>query len=123
MGGGRTTGLDGFALWAVRAAFVMAVAGTAWFAFTPVTVPGVERVWDKLQHVAAFLVLAWLLDLSVQRRARARQVGVLIAWGAAIEAIQHTLPYRHASIPDLFADAVGVAAYLVIAAVSRRLRA
>lgn len=121
--GGRTTGPEGLALWAVRAAFVMAMAGTAWFAFTPVTVPGVERVWDKLQHVAAFFVLAWLLDLSLQGRARTLQAGALIAWGAAIEAVQHTLPYRHASMADLFADVVGVAAYLAIAAASRRLRA
>ncbi len=37
---------------------------------------------------------------------------LLLLYGAGLEAIQHTLTYRVGSLPDLLADAVGLALYL-----------
>ena len=64
--------------------------------------------WDKANHFAAFLVLAFMLDRAHQRLG---VKGILIALGAlgmAIEVIQYFLPYRDFSLLDWLADMTGV---------------
>lgn len=112
----------GLAIRLFRLALLAAVLGTAYFAFTPVAHAGVDQVWDKLKHTGAFFILALLLDRSVHgSRFGAKQVLVLIGWGGVIEIVQYFLPYREASLADLFADAIGVFAYMLAAALSARI--
>jgi VanZ family protein len=79
--------------------------------------PGHEPlpVSDKVNHIAAFLVLAWLADHAYPRFSRGAGLWVaLLGYGLLIEALQACIPYREASLGDLLADAVGLAAYLVL---------
>lgn len=41
-------------------------------------------------------------------------MGLLLLYGAALELLQHTLPHRMGSWPDLLADAVGLALYALV---------
>ena len=73
-------------------------------------VPGVELFWDKLEHGAAWTVLALLgLLLSTKRR---WAIGVFaIAFGAVIEVLQAVMPFgRDGNLGDWLADVIGVAA-------------
>lgn len=79
---------------------------------------------DKLGHFSAFLVLSLLLDLSyatikfhsffpnisdVKIKA-----GVLFCYGISIELIQSQLAWREASLLDVCANTVGIAAYFLV---------
>jgi VanZ family protein len=79
--------------------------------------PGHEPlpVSDKVNHIAAFLVLAWLADHAYPRYSDGAGLWVaLLGYGLLLEGLQATLPYREASLADLLADAAGLAAYLVL---------
>lgn len=79
--------------------------------------PGHEplAVSDKVNHIAAFLVLAWLADHAYPGYSRGSGIWLaLLGYGLLIEAVQACLPYREASLGDLLADAAGLAAYLVL---------
>ena len=97
---------------AARLALVAALAAITWLAATSLPPPGLESIWDKLQHVAAFLTLGLLADRSFPRtRFGAAKIAALLAYGVAIEALQYFLPWREASLPDILADAAGIALY------------
>jgi VanZ family protein len=74
---------------------------------------------DKLLHALAFAALAVPLRLLLAPRgavaASAWAAIALMAYGAAIEGVQATLPYRSAEWGDLLADAVGVGLGLSLA--------
>lgn len=77
------------------------------------------RVWDKLQHASAFLLLSFLLQRSFPDKrplstAYMAQVVFLISYGALIEYLQSYSPYREASLGDLVADSVGVLCYTLL---------
>jgi VanZ family protein len=76
-------------------------------------VPGAGLVWDKAEHSLAWAVLTGAgLLLSTRRR---WAIGVFaLAFGAAIEVGQATLPFgRDGDIFDFMADSLGiVVAYL-----------
>ncbi len=78
---------------------------------------------DKLLHGAAFATLALTARLAAgtSGRALAAVVVSLLLYGAAIEVVQGFVPGRDASGWDLVADAVGIAAGLVLARVARQL--
>lgn len=109
-----------------RAALVAATIAIAWFAFTPAPPAGIERLWDKLQHAFAFLVLSALLDLAMPGRGAGFKIAVALGYGALIEAVQSQLPWRDASLRDLAADLLGIGAYFFalrpLAAMPRRCR-
>lgn len=77
------------------------------------------RFIDKIEHFAAFLVLAVLFSVGIDRRRFSKigaivlMVAILVVYGAAIELIQ---PYtgRSADISDFFADVAGIAAGCII---------
>ncbi len=71
----------------------------------------VNDISDKLQHFAAFLVLAMLLDLMHPRLYHWYQVLYLAAYGLAIECVQYFLPYRDASLGDWIADVAALLVY------------
>ena len=84
-------------------------------------VPGVELVWDKLEHGSAWTVLTLLgLALSTKRR---WAIGVFaIAFGGVIEVLQALMPFgRDGNLTDWLADIVGVAAAFLVWFAARRL--
>lgn len=100
--------------WPFRVALVLAFAAITYLALQQFPEEGPGLGWDKFNHAAAFYVLALLVDFSTPSiRFGAAKLAVLIAYGAGIETMQYFLPYREASWADLFADAVGVFAYLL----------
>jgi VanZ family protein len=76
--------------------------------------PGVELIWDKAEHSAAWMVLTSLgLILSTRRR---WAIGVFaVLFGAVIEVAQANMGWgRNGDWRDLVADAIGIAvAYLI----------
>ena len=83
---------------------------TSWLAFMP-SDPQPELVahLDKLQHGAAFAVLAALGVLASAAPRPARRVGLLLlGYGLFIEVVQIWLPSRHGDLIDLLADAAGI---------------
>lgn len=79
---------------------------------------------DKLNHVLAFIVLAYLLAKSFDEWDFWRvQVPVLMVYGIAIEVIQAFLPWRTGSIADVLANITGVVIYLVFVVLSKRRQA
>jgi VanZ family protein len=108
---------------AARVGLVAAVLAITWLAFTPQPdPPGLG--WDKLNHVAAFLVLAMLAQLGWPGRAALPwRVGLLLGYGLGIELVQGLLAYREGSALDFAADVVGIALWLVLARALLRWRA
>ena len=67
---------------------------------------------DKIEHAAAFFVLAFLLDFAWPRQAWGRAKWLpLLGYGLLIEVVQHFIPYRVFSLWDLAADVVGLMLY------------
>lgn len=102
-----------------RALLVLQVVVVGWLAFDPhPPTEGVE-VWDKLQHAAAFAVMAGTAFLGWPGRLATAAAG-LLAYGAFIEVVQTCIPERSGDWHDLLADAVGIAFALLLARALRR---
>ena len=99
----------------------LCLIGVSVLAFAPLDQPPLTT-WDKLDHVLAFGVLAWLADRSYPDPYPAwSKWGLLLGYGLFIEVVQHFLPYRVASALDLLADGLGILAYLALAAGLQRI--
>ncbi|MDR2878045.1 MAG: VanZ family protein [Chromatiales bacterium] len=108
--------------WLFRVALVFACIAISYLAFTQFPENGPDLGWDKFNHAAAFYVLAFLVDFSIPRtRFGLAKFGMLIAYGICIEVVQYLLPYRESSFEDLFADMVGILAYLLSTPILARL--
>ena len=98
-----------------RLTFCTALGTISWLAFTSGP-PGVTMVfWDKFNHFAAFITLAFLADFAWPLRSRFQTVLImilLICYGFAIEIIQSFLNYRYFDWNDLIADTLGVVIYI-----------
>ena len=105
---------------AAAAAFLMVLAFILWGSLTPVVAPGAGR-YDKLQHFVAYAVLTSTALAAFPRR-RWAVLLLVVAIGAAVEALQGLLPLRRStSVLDLLANAGGAASAVLIAnLVSRR---
>ena len=96
-----------------RLALVLCVGAISYLAFAPLTAAALPSN-DKVNHIAAFLVLAWLAEGAYPGRSAAiPRWGLLVLYGLVIEVVQHYLPYRHFSLLDLAADVAGILAYVV----------
>ncbi|HZV85043.1 MAG TPA: hypothetical protein VFF48_08665 [Brevundimonas sp.] len=80
-----------------------------------------SRVWDKAAHFAAFGLMLWSLGVLFRRIPRLVLAIAAVAIGGAVELIQGQVG-RDASWGDLLADALGVAAALLVWAVWRGFR-
>ena len=99
-----------------RVSLAIAVGSILYLATTPDPPPDLARISDKLNHLFAFGVVSFLADLSLPaRRFDLPKAAAVFAFGMAIEAIQHFLPWREASAADLVADAAGIGLYAVMA--------
>jgi VanZ family protein len=74
------------------------------------------RVWDKLQHMLAYVALSLWFGSITPRRSYAWTAAGLLAYGAVIELLQGWMEQgRHADLSDLGANATGIAAGLLLA--------
>jgi VanZ family protein len=97
-----------------RIALVLALLGIGYLATSP-TDTLLPDTNDKLKHIAAFLVLAYLSDAAFPRQSwNWRKIIPLLGYGLLLECIQHFEPNRFFSLADLAADAVALAFYPVL---------
>ncbi len=72
--------------------------------------------WDKLDHVIAFAALALLSRAGWPGMRRGLAAGLLLVYGLVLEIAQsHPLVGRSASLADLAADGIGIAAGFALA--------
>ncbi|ADT67756.1 VanZ family protein [Pseudoalteromonas sp. SM9913] len=67
---------------------------------------------DKVAHFGIFFLLAIIMDKAFKLPLYA-QILLLAGYGAAIEIMQDSLPYRQASLVDFVADFIGAASYFL----------
>ena len=80
--------------------------------------------YDKINHLATFLVLALLVDFSFPNsRFNSIKIFLLIAYGFSLEVLQHFLPHRMFSLLDITADGLGLLAYGLLIPLIKRLPA
>ena len=85
-----------------------------WLAVLPSDTP-LPGQTDKLGHMLAFLLLAFLADFSFPgRRFDAVKIAPLLGYGLGLELLQSTLPHRIGSGADLLADAAGLLLYALL---------
>ncbi len=67
---------------------------------------------DKVAHFGIFFLLAIIMDKAFKLPLYS-QILLLAGYGAAIEIMQDTLPYRQASLGDFIADFLGATSYFL----------
>lgn len=105
-----------------RAILVILWMVVSYLALTPSPKNGPDLGWDKLNHVSAFVALAfaaWLGFAGSQRSQRLWML-VLLAYGGAIEILQLYVPGRSCEWADLLADAVGITAGACLGALIKK---
>ena len=106
-----------------RLLLAVLVAVITYLAIVPVAIPIVRETSDKLEHILAFVALAFALDGAFPGRPFDwTKILPLLAYGLAIEVVQLALPNRFYDMLDVAADAVGVIAYRLALEVGARLR-
>ena len=104
-----------------RFALAICITTISFLAFAPLTGPELPSN-DKVNHMIAFLVLAWLAEGAYPGRSLAKtRWGLLVFYGLLIEAVQHHLPYRDFSMLDFAADVSGILLYILLAYLVTRL--
>ena len=101
-----------FSMVGFRLLLAVSLIAILWLALQPVPEIELIKVNDKLAHVVAFVVLAFLADGSwpAQRFNWIPAIWLAI-YGALIELLQSLLEFRTASLADLVADVIGVLIY------------
>ena len=94
-----------------RAALVLLACAIAVQALTPHPPTTLHTGWDKLDHVLAFAALGLCAQSAAAdpRRPAWAWLGLVLAFGAFIEAAQAQIPGRYAEAADLLADTLGIA--------------
>jgi VanZ family protein len=88
---------------------LMAAVGVMSLLPTSYLPPASFDFWDKAQHALAYAALC-VLALLAYPQATYRVVSGLLAYGAVIELLQAASGWRHGSILDELANALGVVA-------------
>lgn len=98
-----------------RGALGVSIAVISYLAFTPLDLPGVSSLNDKVSHIIAFFCLAFLADFSWPESPwNQLKFFLLLGYGLAIEVVQAFLPHRLFSLFDLSADAFGLILYTLL---------
>ena len=118
-----STVLQAARLWQVLLGLLLVLV--AWLALTPRPPPELSLGWDKLNHGAAFVALAFCAWLGQGAHPRRRGLALLalLAYGGLIEVAQWFGPGRSGEWADLLADAVGLAIGTSLARLALRLAA
>jgi len=103
-----------------RITFVAALLLITWLALTPSPPPAAGMMWDKGNHLIAFLVLAFLAEFSLQPYALASWLG-LGCYGVAIEIVQWLLEFRYFELNDIVADCAGILLYILLSPLTNRI--
>ena len=100
-----------------RAVFVFVLFFISYGAFRPTELSQSILYLDKVVHFLAFLILTFLLDLSLRDPIKVQKYAILflITYAGSIEFIQYFLPYRSAEIFDFLSDLLGILVYLYFA--------
>lgn len=98
---------------AFRACLILSIAVITYLAVTSRQYPVAFSLNDKINHLLAFVILAWFVDFSFPGNSFFYgKYLLLLGYGIAIEVIQHYLPYREFSIYDMHADVLGILLYI-----------
>lgn len=109
-------------IWMFRGVLMINLVAISWLAMTGSQVAIAEMASDKTNHLFAFFVLAYCLDMSFPRqRFLSRKTPLLLAYGILIELLQGQLDFRSASGLDVLADSAGFMLYWVLRGWFRRL--
>ncbi|UYM17181.1 VanZ family protein [Endozoicomonas euniceicola] len=77
---------------------------------------------DKLQHIIAFVILAFLIDASwPETELNWKKALALLGYGLLLEVLQGFTDYRELSGLDLLADAAGIGLYAVTSPLFRKI--
>jgi VanZ family protein len=96
----------------IRVLLAMALLVISYLAFTPLQTPVVVEFNDKLSHIFAFVVLAFLVDFSwPQTSWNPFKYVPLFGYGLFIEIVQALIPNRIFSTWDMLADLLGLLIY------------
>ncbi len=95
-----------------RTGFLITLLAVSYLALTPLEIPELEGSWDKSNHLAAFITLAFLLDYAAPGD-WAKWLG-LAAYGLTIEIAQWFTGYRFFELTDLLADCIGIGIYVIL---------
>jgi VanZ family protein len=100
-----------------RAILALLLLVVSYLALTPSTQDGPDLGWDKLNHVSAFVALAFAAWLGFAKSQRNQRLGMLalLAYGGSIELIQLCVPGRSCEWGDLLADAIGISLGVLLA--------
>jgi VanZ family protein len=96
-----------------QALLLLMMLASCFIAFDPAPRPVGVTHGDKLQHLVAFAALGLVARLALQRAPVAGLA--MLGFGIFIEAVQHFIPTRSASLGDVVADAAGVVLGLLLA--------
>ncbi|PAV25558.1 VanZ family protein [Tamilnaduibacter salinus] len=99
--------------WLWRLGLALSVVAILWLATSDLDQSVPSTGWDKANHLIAFLELTILTRLGWPRLPLPVIALSLTGYGALIEAVQSTLPYREFSLLDLAADMTGIALGLI----------
>ena len=95
-----------------RTVFVITLIAVSYLALTPIGIPQIEDFWDKSNHLAAFITLAFLLDFSTSGNS-IKWLG-LAGYGMLIEIAQWFTEYRYFELSDILADCIGISIYVIL---------
>ena len=97
-----------------RLFFIVTCLFISYSAFAPSDVSSSIPHIDKAIHLIAFLVLSFLLDLSIKNPLNTSKnfIFFLVAYAGSIEIVQYYLTYRSAEILDFLSDLLGILVYL-----------
>ena len=100
-----------------RSVFILALFFISYGAFTPTESSQSILYFDKLVHFLAFLILTFLLDISLRDPINVQKYAILflIIYAAFIELVQYFLPSRSPGIFDFLSDLLGILVYLYFA--------
>lgn len=106
-------------LWRAMLALLLIVVSH--LALTPSPQDNPDLGWDKLNHISAFVALAFAawLGFAVSQRSQLWWMLALLAYGGGIEILQRYVPGRSCEWGDLLADVVGITAGACLGALLR----
>ena len=101
--------------WLFRSTFVLAIGMLSWLGLTE-DPPSIGLGWDKLNHIAAFAVLAGLAWFSDLVPNKPQYFGFLIVfvYGIALECLQTATTNRVFEWSDIAADTLGITIYAIV---------
>lgn len=102
---------------ALKAALYATLAGVTVLALLPagVQLPEALTISDVLNHGLAFFVISVLFDLAYPTLGTLAKIGLVTAYGGAIEIAQLLVPTRECSLGDVGVDLAAALLYFAVA--------